>query len=183
MSRTAVAPLSRGREAGRAKTEMDTRNKILTLDSLISKIREHENRGEKIVLANGCFDVLHVGHARYLQGARQEGDFLVVAINSDQSVKSLKGEGRPILPADARARLAAGLAAVNYVVIFEEPDVTRLLSVLRPDVHAKGTDYTIDTVPERETARKLGVRIAIVGDAKQHSTRDLLVRLRSISHA
>jgi rfaE bifunctional protein nucleotidyltransferase chain/domain len=107
---------------------------------------------------------------------------LIAALNSDESVRSLKGEGRPILPADARARLVAGLAAVNYVVIFEETDVTRLLSTLRPDVHAKGTDYTAETVPERETARRLGTRIAIVGDPKQHSTRDLLARLRTLSH-
>jgi rfaE bifunctional protein nucleotidyltransferase chain/domain len=162
---------------------MDTRNKILPLDQLVPKISEHKNRGERIVLANGCFDVLHVGHARYLQGARQEGGVLVVAVNADESVRALKGQGRPILPADSRARLVASLAAVNYVVLFEEPDVTRLLSVLRPDVHAKGTDYTADTVPERETARLLGVRIAIVGDPKQHSTRDLLARLRTPSHA
>jgi len=162
---------------------MDTRSKILSLDPLALKLREHKNRGERIVFANGCFDVLHVGHARYLGGARREGDVLVVAVNSDASVRALKGEGRPILPAEARARLVAGLAAVSYVVIFEEPDVTRLLSTLRPDVHAKGTDYTIDTVPERETARRLGVHIAIVGDPKQHSTRGLLARLRSLPHA
>lgn len=161
---------------------MDTRSKILGLEELAEKVGEHKNRRERVVLANGCFDVLHVGHARYLEGARREGDVLVVAINSDASVRSLKGEGRPILPADARARLVAALAAVSYVVIFEEPDVVPLLSVLRPDVHAKGTDYTVDTVPERETARRLGVRIAIVGDPKQHSTRDLLSRLRSPSH-
>jgi D-glycero-beta-D-manno-heptose 1-phosphate adenylyltransferase len=163
--------------------EMDTRSKILSLDPLALKLREHKNRGERIVFANGCFDVLHVGHARYLGGARREGDVLVVAVNSDASVRALKGEGRPILPAEARARLVAGLAAVSYVVIFEEPDVTRLLSTLRPDVHAKGTDYTIETVPERETARRLGVHIAIVGDPKQHSTRGLLARLRSLPHA
>lgn len=160
---------------------MDTRKKILLLESLVCSLAEHKNRGDRIVLANGCFDGLHVGHARYLEGARREGDVLVVAINSDQSVRALKGEGRPILPASARARLVAGLAAVSYVVIFEDLDVARLLSILRPDVHAKGTDYTIDTVPERETARSLGVRIAIVGDAKQHSTRDLLRRLRAFS--
>jgi len=165
------------------KLEMDTRNKILPLEQLALKLSERKNRGERVVLANGCFDVLHVGHGRYLEGARLEGDVLVVAVNSDESVRSLKGEGRPILPADARARLVAGLAAVSYVVIFEEPDVTRVLSILRPDVHAKGTDYTIETVPERETARRLGVRIAIVGDPKQHSTRDLLARLRALSHA
>jgi len=162
---------------------MDTRNKILSLGPLALKLTEHKNRKERIVLANGCFDVLHVGHARYLEAARREGDVLVVAINSDHSVRSLKGEGRPILSAEARARLVAGLAAVSYVVIFEEPDVAGLLSILGPDVHAKGTDYTADTVPERETARRLGVRIAIVGDPKQHSTRDLLARLRTVSHA
>lgn len=162
---------------------MDTRNKIVCVEQLDLKLREHKKRGERVVLANGCFDVLHVGHARYLEGARREGEVLVVAINSDDSVRSLKGEGRPILPAEARACLVAGLAAVNYVVIFAEPDVTRLLTTLRPDVHAKGTDYTTETVPERETARRLGVRIAIVGDPKQHSTRDLLARLRSLSHA
>jgi len=162
---------------------MDTRNKILPLEPLALKVAEHKDRGERVVLANGCFDVLHVGHVRYLQGARREGDVLVVAINSDQSVRSLKGKGRPVLPAEARARLVAGLAAVRYVVIFDEPDVTRLLSILRPDVHAKGTDYTTETVPERETARRLGVRMAIVGDPKQHSTRDLLARLRTLFHA
>jgi D-glycero-beta-D-manno-heptose 1-phosphate adenylyltransferase len=162
---------------------MDTRNKILALEPLVLRVAQHKNRGERIVLANGCFDVLHVGHARYLEGARREGDVLVVAINSDRSVRKLKGEGRPILSADARARLVAALAPVTYVTIFEESDVTRLLSILRPDVHAKGTDYTTETVPERETARRLGVRIAIVGDAKQHSTRELLARLRLLSHA
>jgi D-glycero-beta-D-manno-heptose 1-phosphate adenylyltransferase len=162
---------------------MNTRNKILALEPLALRLAEHKNRGERIVLANGCFDLLHVGHARYLEGARREGDVLVVAVNSDRSVRLLKGEGRPILAADARARLVAALAPVSYVTIFEDPDVTRLLSILRPDVHAKGTDYTTETVPERETARSLGVRIAIVGDPKQHSTRDLLARLRMLSHA
>ena len=161
---------------------MDSRSKILPLEELALKVADHKSRGERIVLANGCFDVLHVGHARYLEGARREGDVLIVALNSDKSVRSLKGEGRPILPAEARARLVAGLATVSYVVIFEENDVTRLLSTLRPDVHAKGTDYTTETVPERETARRLGTRIAIVGDPKQHSTRDLLARLRTLSH-
>jgi D-glycero-beta-D-manno-heptose 1-phosphate adenylyltransferase len=162
---------------------MDTRNKILTFEALALKLREHRDRREQIVLANGCFDVLHVGHARYLEAARRQGDVLVVAVNSDASVRSLKGEGRPILSAEARARIVAGLAAVSYLVVFDDPDVTRLLSLLRPNVHAKGTDYTIETVPERETARRLGVRIAIVGDPKQHSTRDLLARLRTLPHA
>lgn len=162
---------------------MDTRNKVLALEPLVLRVAEHTKRGGRVVLANGCFDVLHVGHVRYLEGARREGDVLVVAINSDHSVRQLKGEGRPILSADARACLVAALGAVSYVIIFEEPDVTRLLSILRPDVHAKGTDYTTETVPERETARHLGVRVAIVGDPKQHSTRDLLARLRMLSHA
>jgi rfaE bifunctional protein nucleotidyltransferase chain/domain len=162
---------------------MDTRSKVLALETLVLRVAEHKKRGGRIVLANGCFDVLHVGHVRYLEGARREGDVLVVAINSDHSVRQLKGEGRPILSAEARARLVAALGAVSYVIIFEEPDVTRLLSILRPDVHAKGTDYTTETVPERETARRLGVRVAIVGDPKQHSTRDLLARLRMLSHA
>src|ERR1700686_4368183 len=113
-------------------------SKIVTRNRLREVLAEHRRRGQKIVLANGCFDVLHVGHTRYLEGARREGDVLVVAVNADQSVRALKGEGRPVLTADARARLVAGLAAVNYVVVFEEPDVRRLLSGLRPDVHAKG---------------------------------------------
>jgi len=171
------------RKNATTKREMDTRNKILPLEPLALRLAEHKKRGERVVLANGCFDVLHVGHARYLEGARLEGDVLVVAVNSDRSVRALKGEGRPILPAEARARLVGGLAAVSYVVIFDEPDVNRLLSTLRPDVHAKGTDYTLETVPERDTARRLGIRVAIVGDAKRHSTRDLLARLRTISHA
>ena len=162
---------------------MDSPSKIVALELLQSKLHEHKTRGQRIVMANGCFDVLHVGHIRYLQAARREADVLVAAINSDRSVRSLKGEGRPILPADARARLVAGLGAVTYVVIFDEPDVARLLSLLRPDVHAKGTDYKVDTVPERETARRLGIRIAIVGDRKQHSTRDLFARLRARSPA
>jgi D-glycero-beta-D-manno-heptose 1-phosphate adenylyltransferase len=161
---------------------MDTREKILPRDELARRLEEHRSRGERIVLANGCFDLLHVGHVRYLEGARGEGDVLVVAINSDRSTGALKGNGRPILPEQARARLVASLRAVSYVTLFDEPDVAALLSALRPGVHAKGTDYTAETVPERETARKLGVRIAIVGDPKQHSTRELLARLRTVRH-
>jgi rfaE bifunctional protein nucleotidyltransferase chain/domain len=162
---------------------VDTRDKIVRREELMRRLAEHRARGERVVLANGCFDLLHVGHARYLEGARREGDVLVVAINSDASVRPLKGEGRPILPQDARAQLVAGLRVVDYVTIFDEPDVVALLDALRPDVHAKGTDYTVDTVPERDVARRLGVRVAIVGDPKDHSTRDLLVRLRSLPHA
>ncbi len=162
---------------------MDTRHKILPREELARRLEQHRSRGERIVLSNGCFDLLHVGHIRYLEGARREGDVLVVAVNSDASVRPLKGEGRPILPAGARAELVAAIAVVDYVTVFEEPDVSALLTTLRPDAHAKGTDYTAETVPERDTARRLGVRIAIVGDAKQHSTRDLLARLRNLSHA
>lgn len=161
---------------------VDTRAKILSLDALCQRLDEHRRRGQRIVLANGCFDLLHVGHIRYLEGARREGDVLVVGINSDASERALKGDGRPILPAQARAELVAALGAVDYVVIFDAPNVERLLDALRPNVHAKGTDYTAETVPERAVAAKLGVRIAIVGDPKQHSTRDFLARLRKSVH-
>ncbi len=130
-----------------------------------------------VAFANGCFDLLHVGHVRYLQGARAEGDRLVVAVNSDASVRRLKGEGRPILNEKARAELVAALACVDYVVVFDDPTVDRLLTMLEPDVHCKGTDYTVDTVPERDTVRAYGGRVAIVGDPKDHSTRALLTKL------
>jgi len=157
---------------------MDTREKILSRDGLHGVVEEHRRAGRKIVLANGVFDLLHAGHVRYLNAAREEGDVLVVGINSDASARKLKGEGRPVLTERARASLVAALAAVDYVVIFGEPDVQALLREFQPDVHAKGTDYTPDTVPERELAALLGIRIAIVGDPKQHSTRDLLALLR-----
>jgi len=157
---------------------MNTREKILPRDALGRRLEEHRHRGQRIVFANGCFDILHVGHIRYLEGARREGDVLVVAVNSDSSERTLKGAGRPILPEQARAELVAALAAVDYVTIFDEPNVEPLLVALRPDVHAKGTDYTADTVPERELAARLGIRVAIVGDSKQHSTRDLLAQVR-----
>ena len=161
---------------------MNTRSKILSRTDLRTRLVQHRASGKQIVLANGCFDILHAGHVRYLEGARREGDVLVVAINSDASVCGLKGPGRPILSAQARAELVAALAAVDYVVIFDEPDVRALLRDLHPDVHAKGTDYTVDTVPEREEAARLGIRVAIVGDPKQHSTRDLVARIRQASH-
>ena len=131
-------------------------------------------QGKTIVFANGCFDILHVGHIRYLTGARSEGDALVVGVNADSGVKGLKGPGRPVLNESARALLVAALRDVDYVVIFPEPNVESLLAELRPDVHAKGTDYTAETVPEKATADRLGIRVAIVGDPKEHSTRRLL---------
>jgi D-glycero-beta-D-manno-heptose 1-phosphate adenylyltransferase len=157
---------------------MDTREKILSREGLHEVLQEHRRAGRKIVFANGIFDLLHVGHVRYLQAARAEGDVLVVGVNSDAGARRLKGEGRPILTERARAALVAAVAAVDYVVIFDELDVKPLLREFQPDVHAKGTDYTPDTVPEREFAAMLGIRVAIVGDPKQHSTSDLLARLR-----
>lgn len=157
---------------------MDTREKILSREGLHDVLDEHRRSGRRVVFANGVFDLLHVGHVRYLQAAREEGDLLVVGINSDASTRSLKGAGRPILTERARASLVAALAAVDYVVIFDELDVNALLREFQPDVHAKGTDYTANTVPERGLATLLGIRIAIVGDSKNHSTRELLARLR-----
>jgi rfaE bifunctional protein nucleotidyltransferase chain/domain len=157
---------------------MDTREKILSREGLHDVLDEHRRAGRRVVFANGVFDLLHVGHVRYLQAAREEGDLLVVGLNSDASTRALKGSGRPILTERARASLVAALAAVDYVVIFEELDVNALLREFQPDVHAKGTDYTPDTVPERDLAALLGIRVAIVGDSKNHSTRELLARLR-----
>jgi rfaE bifunctional protein nucleotidyltransferase chain/domain len=156
---------------------MSAREKILSREAVRRRLEEGRQRGERVVLANGCFDLLHVGHVRYLEGARREGDILVVGVNSDASTSRLKGPGRPVLSEAARAELVAALAMVDAVVIFAEPDVGALLRDLRPDVHAKGTDYTAETVPEREIAAQLGIRVAIVGDPKRHSTRELLARL------
>jgi rfaE bifunctional protein nucleotidyltransferase chain/domain len=156
---------------------MSAREKILSREAVRRRLEEGRQRGERVVLANGCFDLLHVGHVRYLEGARREGDILVVGVNSDASTSRLKGPGRPVLSEAARAELVAALAMVDAVVIFAESDVGALLRDLRPDVHAKGTDYTAETVPEREIAAQLGIRVAIVGDPKRHSTRELLARL------
>jgi D-glycero-beta-D-manno-heptose 1-phosphate adenylyltransferase len=151
--------------------------KVVTRHELLERAAEARRAGQTIALANGCFDLLHVGHIRYLESAAQEADVLVVGINDDPSVRQLKGEGRPILPASDRAELIAALRSVDYVVTFPELTVGRLLEALRPDVHCKGTDYTIDTVPEREIVKAYGGRTAIVGDPKDHSTRDLLARI------
>jgi len=130
--------------------------------------------GRRIVLANGCFDLLHVGHIRYLEEARRLGDVLFVGINSDAAVARLKGHGRPLIPAEERAEMLAALRAVDHVVVFEEDTADELIRALKPDVHAKGTDYTVDSVPERATARAVGGTTAITGDPKQHATRDLI---------
>lgn len=162
---------------------METREKIISREGLSDILFEHRRAGRTIVFANGVFDLLHAGHVRYLQAARAEGDILVVGVNSDASTKRLKGDGRPILTERARAALVAALAAVNYVVVFDDLDVRSLLRELQPHVHAKGTDYTPESVPERDVAGALGVRVAIVGDPKDHSTRDLIARLRNRNDA
>jgi D-glycero-beta-D-manno-heptose 1-phosphate adenylyltransferase len=156
--------------------------KIVTRESLHTLLAAAKRRGQRVVLANGVFDTLHVGHARYLAGAKAEGDLLVVAVNSDSSVRSLKGPGRPVLDEQARAILVAALRVVDCVVIFSELNVEKLLEELRPHVHAKGTDYTADSVPERAVSARLGIRVAIVGDPKDHSTRLLLDAVRKAPH-
>jgi len=156
--------------------------KIVPREKLIALLAAARQRGRRIVLANGVFDTLHVGHVRYLAAAKCEGDLLIVAVNSDSSVRSLKGPGRPILDEHARALLVAALRVVDYVLVFPEPNVEKLLEELRPDVHAKGTDYTADSVPERAIAARLGIRVAIVGDPKDHSTRSLLDAIRKAPH-
>ena len=150
---------------------------VVSRDSLVELVRRDREAGRTIAFANGCFDLLHVGHTRYLQAAAAEADRLVVAVNDDV-MAGRKGPGRPILGAADRAELVAALRGVDYVVVFPESTVTPLLELLKPDVHCKGTDYTVETVPERETVLSYGGRIAIVGDPKDHSTRDLLARIR-----
>ena len=160
----------------------EARSKIVPRQALKHKLTEHKRGGEKIVFANGCFDTLHAGHVRYLEGARREGDILVVGVNDDSSVGGLKGRGRPVLDENARALLVAALRSVDYVVLFSEPTVEALLEEFRPHVHAKGTDYSPETVPERATAARLGIRVAIVGDPKDHSTRFLFDSIRKAAH-
>jgi rfaE bifunctional protein nucleotidyltransferase chain/domain len=159
-----------------------TQSKIVSREVLRESIASEKKQGRRVVFANGCFDTLHVGHVRYLEGARREGDLLVVGVNADSSVCKLKGPGRPILDEQARAQLVAALRAVDFVVLFSEPNVESLLEFLRPDVHAKGTDYTAENVPERAVAARLGIRVAIVGDPKDHSTRELLETIRKAPH-
>jgi rfaE bifunctional protein nucleotidyltransferase chain/domain len=149
-------------------------SKILTREQLRDQVQRWRRAGERIILANGNFDLLHVGHVRYLRGAKALGGKLVVAINSDQSVRALKGEGRPIMPEQERAEIVSALADVDAVLVFPELDVRSIIREIRPDIHAKGTDYTADSVPERDVVADCGGRVAIVGDSKDHSTSEII---------
>ncbi len=151
--------------------------KVVSREQLVARVAADRRDGLTIAFANGCFDLLHVGHVRYLQAAAAEADRLIVAVNDDVAAGA-KGPGRPVLRAEDRAEIVAAIAGVDYVTIFSEPTVDPLLALLKPDVHCKGTDYTVETVPERDTVAAYGGRIAIVGDRKDHSTRDLLSRIR-----
>ena len=148
--------------------------KILSRSELQQRVAEWRRTGERVTLANGTFDLLHVGHVRYLHAAKALGGKLVVAVNSDESTRALKGEGRPLMPAAERAEILAAMADVDAVVIFSEPDVRALIREIRPDIHAKGTDYAADTVPERDVVREYGGRVEIVGDPKDHSASDII---------
>ena len=148
--------------------------RILERRDLLAVVKAAKRKGSRIVLANGCFDVLHVGHIRYLEAAKALGDLLIVGVNSDEQTRRLKGEGRPLAPQDQRAQIVSALAAVDFVTIFHEPTVEQLLLALRPDIHAKGTDYTEDTVPERDVVRSFGGQLAIVGDPKNHSSSEII---------
>ena len=149
-------------------------HKLLSRNELRSRVAEWRSAGERIILANGCFDLLHVGHIRYLHAAKELGGKLVLAINSDESVRKLKGPGRPIMPAGERAEILAAMADVDAVVIFTEHDVRAIVREIRPDFHAKGTDYTAESVPEREEVEACGGRVAIVGDPKNHSASEII---------
>ncbi|MGA2689525.1 MAG: adenylyltransferase/cytidyltransferase family protein [Candidatus Korobacteraceae bacterium] len=157
---------------------MSEQDKIFSRDGLRERVAEWRRAGQQIVLANGCFDLLHVGHIRYLRGAKALGGKLVVAMNSDASVRQIKGEGRPFMPAQERAEIVAALADVDAVVVFDEPDVRALIREIRPEIQAKGTDYTRESVPERDEVLAYGGRIEIVGDPKDHSTTELLSQLQ-----
>jgi len=154
------------------------RRKLKTLTGLKTVVDRLRRRGKKIVLANGCFDLLHVGHVRYLAEAKSFGDLLIVAVNGDRSVRRLKGKGRPLMPEAARAELIAGFECTDYVVVFHEPNVERLLRAIRPDIHVKGGDYTPDTVPERAVVKSYGGRVAIAGGPKVRSTREIIAQVR-----
>jgi len=152
--------------------------RVVDRSELERKVADARVRGRRIVFANGCFDMLHVGHVRYLEGAKALGDVLVVAVNSDEQVRKQKGEDRPLIPQDQRAEIVSALAAVDFVTVFDEPTVAELLLALKPDIQAKGTDYTEDTVPERDVVRSYGGRVAIAGDAKDHSSATMIERIK-----
>jgi rfaE bifunctional protein nucleotidyltransferase chain/domain len=154
-----------------AQSRIRERSELITI---VETARKH---GQRIVFANGCFDVLHVGHVRYLEAAKALGDLLIVGINSDEQTRRLKGEGRPLLPEDQRAEIISSLEVVDFVTIFDEPTVAELLLALKPDIHAKGTDYTEDSVPERHVVRSFGGQVAIVGDTKDHSSSEMIEKL------
>ena len=152
---------------------------ILQRDQIVARISIERKNGAKIVLANGCFDLFHVGHIRYLEGAKALGDCLIVGLNSDAQVRKLKGENRPYMAENERAEIIAALRFVDFVTIFNEPTVEELIRAVRPDFHAKGTDYTIETVPESEIVREIGGQTAIVGDPKNHSSTELIEKINS----
>src|SRR5918992_2254998 len=160
------------------KLRADAISRILDRNRLIARVAIARKNGARVVFANGCFDILHVGHVRYLEAARALGDLLVVGINADEQVRALKGEGRPYVPERERAEVVASLRAVDLVTIFHEPTVEQLLLAVRPDIHAKGTDYTEETIPERAVVRSYGGRVAIVGDPKTHSTSEMIRRVK-----
>ncbi len=153
---------------------------ILNRENLVEQIKTERENGAKIVLTNGCFDLFHVGHIRYLTGAKELGDVLVVGINSDEQVRKLKGENRPFMPENERAEIIASIKAVDFVTIFDEPTVEELIRAIRPDFHAKGTDYTTETVPEREIVKECGGQTAIVGDPKDHSSTELIEKVSNV---
>ena len=155
-----------------------TRAAILGEDELLAAIENERASGRSVAFANGCFDIIHVGHVRYLEGAATEADLLVVGLNSDDSVRELKGEGRPVMPEDERAELIAALRMVDFVTIFSDRSPARLIGRLKPDAHCKGTDYTPESVPEADVVNSYGGRVVIVGDPKDHSTTETIARLK-----
>ena len=161
------------------KLDSPALSRIVKRSDLITIVETERRSGKRIVLANGCFDVLHVGHVRYLEAARALGDLLIVGVNSDEQARRLKGEGRPLMPQDERAEIISAIEAVDLVTIFSEPTVQELLLALKPDIHAKGTDYTEDSVPERDVVRSFGGRVAIVGDPKDHSSTEMVEKVSS----
>ena len=155
-------------------------SKLRELEELTEIVHTEQAAGRSVVFSNGCFDLLHAGHIRYLEGAKEEGDVLIVGVNGDESVRTLKGVGRPLMPESERAEIISALECVDHVIVFQDSTVDRLLTILQPDVHAKGTDYSHETVPERKTVLGYGGRVAIVGDPKDHSTRDYLETIRKM---